>query len=155
MRAANTLRVLWHEMKKILKENNKLEAQVWSNLPHAKFKFKTRDIRKMDRWICKNNWKGIEFVSTEWRLGITRAMVEGSTTLTGYDLSKIDGFDKSKVIGAIGWKIIQQTLLEMMSKKDFEALKDQIDTSSVRLSKKQTKMMNHCAYYGPDLEAWT
>jgi hypothetical protein len=154
MRAANTLRVLWHEMKKILKENNKLEAQAWSNLPHSKFKFKCRNIHKMEEWQCKNNWNGVQFASTEWRLGITSAMVAGEAALTGYDLSKIEGFDKTKVIGAIGWALIQQTLLGMMTTKDFETLGVQMYGTSF-LSKKQTKMVTQFTWEVPNLENFT
>jgi hypothetical protein len=78
-------------------------------------------------------------------------MVAGEAALTGYDLSKIEGFDKTMVIGEHGWTLIQQTLLGMMTKLDFETLLTQMYGSSC-LSKRQSKMLNTFAWEGPNLE---
>jgi hypothetical protein len=108
----------------------------------------------MEEWQCKNNWTGVEFASTEWRLGLTSAMVAGEAALTGYDLSKIEGFDKTMVIGAHGWALIQQSLLSMMTKADFETLGTQMYGTSF-LSKKQTKMVNQFSWDVPNFENFT
>ncbi len=131
IKKASTLRDIWAFLKKALLENQAIEAMVWRNLQNAKFKYQTKDLTSMDEWTRKNNGNGVNFTSTEWRLGIIRSMSLGRMEATGYDLSKIEGFDHRQIVEKTGWEILSQTLMDGMAAADYAEVRGNLELNNI------------------------
>ena len=147
MKNATTMRDVWLSMKQAIRESSRLEAMVWNRLPHAKFGFITRDIFQMEPWKNKTTFK---LKSNDELMGMTELMIQSRVQTIGYDLSKIEGYDSEKIIGAMGWQAIKLTLLKMMDACEFMVLKKQLKLAEERsmchsLTKEQMKVLEMAA----------
>ena len=120
-----TVAQAWASMKEAIKHSCNVEKMVWQKLGESKFGFQTRDIYKMDRWKRKSTFR-ITATDDEGVLGINEARIRSEYVQTGYDLSKIKGYDHSKVIGPKAWSKIKYILLKMMQVEDLKQVERQV-----------------------------
>ena len=113
----------------------------------------TRDITQMPKWQAKNGGTGVTFNSTDYRLGITLAMLNGRMPAVGYDLSKIVGFNHKNIISQTGWSLFMTTITETMAAADYRAVGLAIDKYNVPVTKAQRKLA--AGYeYDKDKDGW-
>ena len=148
-----TVTKLWKNVVAAISENQRIEVMLWKNLPATKFSYMTRDITLMPKWQAKNGGTGVTFNSTDYRLGITRAMMNGKMPAVGYDLGKIDGFNHENIISKTGWSLFMTTITEAMAAADYRAVGKAIDTFNVPVSKATRKLASGYEY-DKDPEGW-